>query len=237
MDRYSFSGNGNILIRAGAAGSYNSIQYEAAEPIAYFTDVLININFAYLEKTPKSGVDLYAVSSKSSPSYLTVANIKTSESLQSLLYKKQLTKKKDQTMVENLSSEGGVLYLNISPLETLLSKIFIFDSNKVKMTGYAVDTINNTITGLADGVYKVFYSISKTSAATYFLDAPRLPNIAAEIHVKGNLDGTTGDMVLHLNALQLLTRPSLDFTSQTPFVDTLEFAVLSDKEAEVNYYA
>lgn len=236
MERFSFSGKGNILIKAAVAGKYGNEVYEANEPIAYFTNTQINLNFAYLEKVPRVAIDNLAVAPKSSASYLTVSNIKITDSLQSLLYKKQSNKKKNHTLVKKIDSEGGVLYLPLVSGEQLVGNLFVYNSNKEKETGYTVDTDNNTINGLSDGTYTVFYSIDKASAATFFLEAPTLPNIAAEIEVDGNLNGVTGKAVIHLNKLALLTRPSLDFTTENPFVDVLEFAVLNDKEAEVNYY-
>jgi hypothetical protein len=97
---------------------------------------------------------------------------------------------------------------------------------------------NGEIVGLADGVYTVFYSVSRVANSTYSLETPILPNMSVEITAIGNLNGATGEVVLHIGSVKLLSRPQIDLTSDTPFIDTLEFAIFSNnKEAlEVNYY-
>lgn len=237
MNRYSFTGKGSILLRAVVSGKYGDKNYDIGEPIAYFTDAEVSINFAYQEKIPRVSIENLTVAAKSSPSFLTISNIKITDSVQSLLYKKQENKTKNQTIVKNLTSSGGLLFLPLESDEEIIGQIFIYDVFKERVTTYTFSGSNNSITGLQDGRYTIFYSISKVSAATFFLDTPTLPYLSAEIEVVGNLKGSTGSAVIHLNKVALLTRPTLDFNTETPFVDTLEFAILSDKEAEVNYYA
>lgn len=237
MNRYSFTGKGNILIKAGAAGTYGGKQFAAHEPIAYFTDVLVDVAFSSIDKVSKQGIANLAADSKAEVSTVVVQNVKTSESLQTLLYKKQVNNTKDKTEVKNLTSTGGFLYLPISTGDVVNPEIFIYDSNKGRITSFTLGE-NGVILGLTDGAYTVFYSVSKIANSTYSLETPILPNMSLEITAKGNLNGISGEVVLHLGSVKLLNRPQIDLTSDTPFVDTLEFAIFNNnKEAlEVNYY-
>lgn len=237
MQRYSFSGKGNIIIKAAVTTKYNGVSYEVGEPIAYFTNVFANLNFQYLEKTPKVAIENLAVDSKSSPSYLQISNIKINESLQSLLYKKQTYQKKQRTFVKNLVSEDESLFLPIQNGETVLNQIFIYDNNKNRKSDFVLNQSTGEITGLIDGSYIIFYSIDSSADAVYSLEAPQFPYMSIELHIDGNLDGNTGMAVIHLNKVQLLTRPSLDMNSETPFVDDLDFVILQGDFAEVDYYA
>lgn len=236
MERYSFSGKGNIIIKAATAGRYGNLPYEVNEPIAYFTNVFVSLNFQYLEKMPRQGIDNLVVSAKSSPSFLQVSNIKLSESLQSLLYKKKVFQNKKRTYVKSLVSESSSLFLPIQSGETVLTEIFIYNSHKIKQKDYVLNSSTGEITGLADGTYTVFYIVNKSADAIYLLEAPQFPYLAVEIQVEGNLNGSTGEAVIHLDKVQLLTRPTLDMASETPFVDSLDFAIMGDSVAEVNYY-
>lgn len=236
MERYSFSGKGNIIIKAAVTTRYNGVPYEVGEPIAYFTNVFVNLNFQYIEKTPRVAIDNLVVDSKSSPSYLQVTNIKINESLQSLLYKKQTHQKKQRTYVKSLISEDSSLFLPILSGETVLNQIFIYTLNKTRITTFTLNNATGEITGLDDGTYTIFYSVDKDADSVYSLEAPQFPYMAIELHIDGNLNGLTGQAVLHLNKVQLLTRPTLSMNSETPFVDDLDFAVLQGSLAEVNYY-
>ena len=234
MERYSFSGKGNIIIKAKNEGKYGGKQYLANEPIAYFTNVFVNLNFQYIEKTPRVAIENLAVDPKSSPSYLRVSNIKVNESLQTLLYKKIQDQKKNRTKVERLESVDGSLLLSVQTGQTVNNELFIYDMNKNLITEYEKDA--DEITGLADGFYTIFYSINENASSIYSLDAPNYPNMTVEIEVLGNLNGVTGAAILHIDNVKLLTRPSLDMQSENPFVDDLDFAILSGAAAEVQYY-
>ena len=237
MNRYSFTGKGNILIKAGASATYGGKQFAANEPIAYFTDIMVDVAFSNIDKVSKQGIANLAADSKAEASTIFVRNIKTSESLQSLLYKKQTNNTKDKTEIKSLTSSGRSLYLPINMGDVVNPEIFIYDSNKGRITSFNL-MANGEIVGLTDGTYTVFYSVSKIANSTYSLETPILPNMSVEITAIGNLNGVTGEVVLHIGSVKLLSRPQIDLTSDTPFVDTLEFAIFSNnKEAlEVNYY-
>lgn len=236
MNRYSFSGKGNILIKAGASAAYGGKSYLANEPIAYFTDVIISLDFSNSDKIASRGIENLTSDSKSEPSILRVQNIKSSESLLSLLYKKQTNNTKNKTVIKSLSSEDGSLFIPIQSEETLNSEIFIYNSNKVLMSGYEV-LEGGVISGLQNGQYTIFYSINSTANSTFSLETPNLPNMKIELSVIGNLNGQDGEVVLHLNSVKLLSRPTLNFADETPFVESLEFIVHKDKNPiEVNYY-
>lgn len=239
MDRYSFTGKGNILIRANTSGTYGGKNYDTNEPIAYFTDVLVSLNFFNTNKTARQGTSTLAVDSKSEPSLLRVDNIKINESLQSLLYKKNTDSIiKNRTRIERVESLDGVLALSVTTQEELLNEIFIYDANKVRQLDYVLNNEDNIIEGLVDGFYTVFYMVQEAPYATFFLENNTIPYVAAEISLVGNLNGDDADIVLRLNKLSLLSQPTLDFNSESPFAETLEFAVISDSKnpAEVNYY-
>lgn len=237
MDRYSFSGKGEVLLKAGVAGTYGGKIYAANEPIAYFKDVLVSINFSNIEKVARRGTSNYLANSESEASFLNLRNIKSTESLQSLLYRKRSNKTDNRTLVKNLESIDGILYLPIQSTETLTDYIFVFDAASNKVTTYTFDKTQGTVAGLSNGFYTIFYQVDTNSTATFELMAPTMANMKAEITVEGNLNGTSGLVVIHLNKINLLTRPELDFTSKEPFVDTLDFSILSeDNSTEVNYY-
>lgn len=236
MNRYSFTGKGNILIKAGASGAYGGKQFAAHEPIAYFTDVIVDVAFSNVDKVSRQGTANLAADSKAEASTIVVQNIKTSESLQSLLYKKQTNNTKDKTEVKSLISTGGFLYLPINTGDVVNPEIFIYDSNKGRITSFTL-AADGIILGLTDGTYTVFYSVSKLANSTYSLETPTLPNMSLEITAIGNLNGTTGEVVLHIGSVKLLSRPQIDLTNDLPFVDTLEFAIFSNKDGlEINYY-
>ena len=238
MDRYSFFGKGSILIKALSPGSYGDTVREANEPIAYFTEVLISISFSNVEKVAKTGVENLLGDSKAAPALLRVQGIKTNESLQSLLYKKQSNTSKVRTIIKDVVATGGTVYLPISEGQTLLPEIFIYKKlTKEKDVGYSVDLNTGIITGLSNETHTVFYKLDSNAYATYQLENPNIPNLSVEVFIDGNLNEKTGSAVLHLDKVKLLSKPSLDFTSKDPFIDSLEFAILSDKSAaEVNYY-
>ena len=236
MQRYSFSGKGNILVKAKIAGQYGSETYAANEPIVYFTNVLINLDFQYLEKTPRVAIENLAVDPKSSPSYLHVSNIKISESLQTLLYKKKNNQTKYRTIIKRLESVDDSLFLPIESDQELIGELFIYDSNKTRITNYTLNQETYEITNLNNGFYTVFYNINQNALSIYSLESSHYPNMQVEIEILGNLNGTTGAAVLHIDNVKLLTRPSLDMESETPFVDDLDFAILSKGETEVYYY-
>lgn len=238
MDRYSFTGIGNILIKARTAGNYNGIILLENEPMAYFKDVMIDIVFANKDAIAKQGINNLTVDSKSEPSFLRIQNIKTTESVQSLLYKKQENNKKYKTNIKRLESINSSLFLPIVTDEVLIGSLFIYSIiNKTLQTNYTIDENTGEITGLDDGRYDVFYSVNKTASSTYILDTPILQNIAAEIQILGNLNGINGEAVLHISSMKLLSKPTLNFNNENPFVDTLEFAILNNKESiEINYY-
>ena len=237
MDRYSFTGKGRVLIKAAITAPYGGVDYIANEPIAYFSDVMVTINFANTEKIARTGTDNFLADSKSSASVLRIENINTNDSLQSLLYKRQESNSKARTIVKAITSAGGIAYLPILTGQTLTGTLFIYlEGSKERQTGFVVDEFGK-ITGLDDGRYKVFYNLDSVARSTFHLENPSLPNLAAEIYIDGNLNGVTGEAVIHLAKLSLLSRPTLDFTSDNPFVDSLEFLILKDKEIpEVNYY-
>lgn len=237
MNRYSFTGKGKVLIKTVAAGRYGADIFEANEPIAYFTDILIDVVFNNTDKIARQGSANLLGDSKSEASIIRVSNIKTSESLQSLLYKKQNNKTKNKTIIKSLVSSGGILVLPLESDQVLTGDMFIYNQNQVKQTGYTVDTVNHLVNGLTNGTYIIFYSVNSTSNSTYSLETPTMSNMSLEIVVDGNLNSMTGELVMHLNKVQLLSRPTLDFNSNTPFADTLEFLILkNDEGVEVNYY-
>lgn len=236
MNRYSFSGKGNILIKAGASAAYGGKSYLANEPIAYFTDVIISLDFSNSDKIASRGIENLTSDSKSEPSILRVQNIKSSESLLSLLYKKQTNNTKNKTVIKSLSSEDGSLFIPIQSEQTLNSEIFIYNSNKVLMSEYEVSE-DGVVSGLPDGQYTIFYSINSIANSTFSLETPSLPNMKIELSVVGNLNGQGGEVVLHLNNVKMLSRPILDFIDESPFVETLEFVIQKDRSpVEVNYY-
>jgi hypothetical protein len=236
MNKYSFTGSGNILIRAAVAAKYGSRSFVVGEPIAYFTDVTIEVVFSNSDKIANQGISNLVSDSKAEPSILRVESVKTTESLQSLLYKKQTNNTKNKTEVKKIASSGGILYLPISSEDVLSTSLFIYDINQNKIETYTIGA-DNTILGLTNGTYTVFYSISKVSNSTFFLESPSLPIMALEVSVKGNLNGKTGEVVLHFNNTKLLSRPTFDFNAENPFVESLEFVIQKDKDlVEVNYY-
>lgn len=236
MNRYSFNGKGNILIKAGVSAVYGGKSYLANEPIAYFTDVIISLDFSNSDKIASRGIENLTSDSKSEPSILRVQNIKSSESLLSLLYKKQTNNTKNKTVIKSLSSEDGSLFIPIQSEQTLNSEIFIYNSNKVLMSEYEVSE-DGVVSGLPDGQYTIFYSINSIANSTFSLETPSLPNMKIELSVVGNLNGQGGEVVLHLNNVKMLSRPILDFVDESPFVETLEFVVQKDRSpVEVNYY-
>lgn len=236
MNRYSFTGKGSILIKAGVAAKYGSKSFDAGEPIAYFTNININLSFDNADKIASKGTKNLAVNSVSNPSLLSITGIKSTESLQSLLYKKKEDVNNYKTEIFKAESINGEIFIPIQNGETLNNNIFVYADEKTKVTTFNLDLIDNKITGLDEGLFTVFYSVNKEANSTYSLETPTMPNLAAEITVIGNLNGRTGKVVLHLNSLQILSRPALDFTSETPFVDVLEFAILHKDAVEVVYY-
>lgn len=237
MNRYSFSGKGNILIKATVAAEYGGKSFDANEPIAYFTDVMVDVNFNSLDKIAKTGTSNLLSESSSEPSILRVSNIKVSDSLQSLLYKKQVVNGNYKTNIKLLNSSEGALFLPIENDECLSSELFIYNSNKVRVTNFTLEE-EGLISGLADGTYTIFYKVMCPPSSTYSLETPKIPYVSAEVHVLGNLNGSTGEVVMHLKQLSLLSRPILDFNNDTPFVDSLDFLIISSIGAtEINYYA
>lgn len=236
MNQYSFIGNGNILIKAGITGKYGNRNFAAGEPIAYFTDVSVELVFSNEDKIASQGINNLTSDSKSEPSILRVQNVKTTSSLQSLLYKKQNNSTKHKTEVKKLTSSGGVMFLPLSTDDVLVQPLFIYDDSQSKMGGYTVSG-ENSILGLPNGTYTVFYSVDRSANSTFSLETPSMPNMSVEVSVEGNLNGQNGLVVMHLKNAKLLSRPTLNFNSANPFVDTLEFVIHKDKEAiEVNYY-
>lgn len=237
MNRYSFSGKGNILIKAGTSGSYGGKVFDAGEPIAYFTDVMIDLAFNNLDKVSNQGIANLAVDSKSEPSLLRVQNIKVSESLQSLLYKKETNQTKNKTSISQIVSEDGLAFLPMTTGEVLSGEIFIYKLDKERITDFTFSP-DGQISGLQNGTYLFFYSVNKTAVSTYFLQTPIMPYVSAQVTVIGNLNEKTGETVIHLDKLKLLSSPALDFNNENPFVESLEFAVINEKSVvEVNYYA
>lgn len=243
MNRYSFSGTGNILLKATVASTYGADSFTEGEPIAYFTNVDIGIDFSNVEKVAKTGSKNLTAESEYRPSVLRVANIKVTDSLQSLLYKKQSNLQKKRTFIKNLTSEGKVIFL---PLRTDIDEtdsvtdIFIYNSSGEKVTSFYYLDGAITITDItqSDGVYKVFYAVQTIATSTFSLMDTKTPYIAAEIVVKGNINGNPkGEAVITFEALKLLTNPSFDFTNEAPFIDILEFAIIENKTpSELNYY-
>ena len=238
MNRYSFTGKGNILLRAATNGKYGSKNYEQGEPIAYFTDVNLALDFSVIEKVPKTGTSNLLGSSDYKPSALYVTSIKTSDSLLSLVYKKQENETKQKTIIKNLESLDGVLYLPVLLDEEVLNDIFIYSTDKQRITTFTFNNTDKSILGLPNGKYTIFYKIRKVAKNTFALVSNNMPNMSAELQILGNINGKTGDAVIHLNKIKLMVSPSMDFNSNEPFTDTLEFGILDDAGSvvEVNYY-
>jgi len=239
MNRYSFTGKGNILLRAATSGKYGSKNYEQGEPIAYFTDVNLGLDFSVIEKVPKAGTSNLLGSSDYKPSALFVSSIKTSDSLLSLVYKKQENETKQKTIIKNLDSIDGILYLPVSLDEEILNDIFIYSVNsKERMSTFTLNNTDQSILGLPDGKYTIFYKIRKVAKNTFALVSNNMPNMSAELQILGNINGKTGEAIIHLNKIKLMVSPSMDFNSSEPFTDTLEFGILDDSGSivEVNYY-
>lgn len=237
MNRYSFSGKGNILLKAGSTGVYGSSSFSTGEPIAYFTDVNIDVIFSGIDKIARTGTSNLTADSKAEPSMLRISGIKSTDSLQSLLYKKKENQTKNKTIIKSLTSNLGSMYLPIQGDEVLVGDLFIYNNLKEKMTQYTLEPLGKII-GLPNGQYTVFYSINSESISTFSLETPQTPNMQAQIVIDGNVNGQTGQLVLNLNAIKLLTEPTMNFNIESPFVDNLEFVILNTKDpVEVNYYA
>lgn len=234
MSRYSFTGSGDILLRATVDGKYNGVEYKANQPILYLTGVNISLLFSSADKVARAGVKNLTGAVEAAAATLSVSGIKTSEGLQSLLYRKEKHKTGDLTEVRSVDSKDGEAMLPINISDTVSPEIFVFKKG-ILIEGYTFD--GNTIFGLEDGTYTIFYKKEMVSEETYYFKDYSMPYCAAEIQIVGNVKGKTGRAVVKLDKMMLLTEPSLDFVGDDPFVDSLDFAIMSKyDQVEIHYY-
>lgn len=239
MNRYSFIGKGDVLLRAGTDALYGSRQCKQGEPIGYFSDVFVSLDFSIIEKIAKSGTSNLLGSSDYKPSAFVISGIKTSDTFLDLVYKAKKGESKLRTIIKKLNSSGGVLYLPLNLNDELLNDIFVYTSTtKERVQDFTVDYSNNTINGLVDGQYTIFYKIKREANMTYSLISNNIPVMSIEVNVRGNINGKDGELVLHLNKTKLLVNPNLNLNNDNPFVDSLEFGVLDENKeiVEVSYY-
>ena len=238
MNRYSFTGKGEILIKASITGKYGNKNYLKDEPIAYFTDVDIAVNFNTQGRIANAGIKNYVANSETEAAVVLVDNVRITDSLKSLLYKKQESLVRQITFSKTLESVNKEIYLPISNSEVLADYLFIYNNKKERIETHSFDKNSGLIVVQEDGTYTIFYKIEKESSGTYNLSNPSLPVLSLEIHLTGNLNGITGKAVMTFEKTKLITEPVMDFTSDQPFVSNLEFVILDNKvEPEVNYYA
>ena len=239
-NQFSFAGKGSALIRVNDVGTINGVNYIPHEPLAYFTDVMIDVSFSDINKVAKAGTTNLTGSSTSEASYLRITNVKTTESILSLIYSKKVSNFKNISNIYKIESKDGYAYLPVAANETLSDLIFIHTIDKhIRKDDFTFDKTTGTITGLADGIYVISYEIIKEAIATYSLKSPKIQYLSVEISAVGNTNGKNGIFNLHLNRVQLVSVPTIDLNSSEPFTQNLEFVILSDKNDvsdEVNYY-
>lgn len=237
MSRYSFSGTGNIILKATTEGKYGNKKYLKNEPIAYFTEVGIDVSFSSVESVARAGVKNLAANSESSPSILNIDGVAVNETLQSLLYKKQTNLNRLKTEVKSISSLFNEAYLPITNSQELQDDVFVYDKDKNIITNLTIDLQTGLITGLPDGSYTVFYKVKEDAKASYYLSENNMPYLAAEIQISGNIGGKNGVAIVYLDKLKLLSDPELNFLAEDPFVSSLRLAIMTKyDEVEINYY-
>lgn len=237
MNRYGFSGKGNILIKAGTSGKFGVKTLEEGEPIAFLTDVDLALDFIVEEKVSNSSINNYLANYETKASVLRVNNVKITDSLLSILYKAQQKEYKYKTESANLYSNNGILFLPLNDNQELDSNyIYVFNNKKEKIEIFNFDPINKSISGLENGQYKVFYKVKYTNISSFSLKYEGAPNMSLEVQIIGNINNSTGYSIIEFKRVKLATTPAMDFSAENPFVENLEFIVLDEKEGvEVNY--
>jgi catabolite regulation protein CreA len=238
MNNYNFTGKGNVLIRATSAGVYGAKTFLANEPIAYLTEVDIVADFSNTEKIATQGARNLASSSDSSMSFVSLSNVKISDTLLSMLYTKQEHQEKEVSFVFKGEASGGALFLPITQEDDLIaSSVFVYNQDKERQSNFTVDTTNNLISGLTNGqIYTVFYTLGKNDTTTFSLSNPTIPNVKIEISVAGNVNKKSGVMTLKIPKAKIVSRPQMDLMTEQPFSENLSFAVMGNENPEVIYY-
>jgi hypothetical protein len=237
MNRYGFSGKGNILIKAGTSGKFGIKTFEEGEPIAFFTDVDLALDFIVEEKVASSSINNYLANYETKASVLRVTNVKITDSLLSILYKAQQKAYKYKTESANVYSNDGILFLPVDGSHELdTDYIYVFNNKKEKIEIFTFDSANKSVSGLENGQYKVFYKVKYMDVSSFSLKYEGTPNMSLEVQIIGNINNSTGYNIIEFKRVKLATTPTMDFSAENPFVENLEFIILDEKEGvEVNY--
>lgn len=235
---YGFTGKGKVLLRAATSGKYGYNSYILNQPIALFDDVDIELQFSNKETVAKKGITNLAADSSSEASILRVTNIKNSDSLFALLYRKREAEHKEITESKKLfADENGIILLPIESTDTIVpDSIFIFNSNK-EMVTFNFDNVF-TISGLNHEEYSVFYKKYIENISVFDLSGYQMPYVSLEVQIVGNISGVTGTMIMNITRASILNKPSLNFYEISAFSDSLEFALISQNKEplEVVFY-
>ena len=236
MNRYGFSGKGNILIKAAVDGKYGVTYYAAEEPISYFTDVDIALAFESTSQVANSGVSKQIANIETKASTVRVSGVKITDSMLSMLYKKTQKTNIEKTEMLSILSQSGVAFLPFDENVNLNPNYIFVYKNKQRITDFVFDATGKKITGLEDGRYLVFIKKIIPQITSYTLENHGSPNLILEISMKGNINGVGAESIINFKRVKLITTPTLDFASDNPFVEELEFVVLNEKDSVEVYY-
>lgn len=232
INQFQMTGDVFVIIRAIVPCDINNIAYEANEVVTSFT-ADVNVNYSDINskittnKTELSRNEVYADSLQIVPKQL-------NDGVYNLIGKR-LSGNVLVPVIKSFESDvNGTILLNA---EISSHFILIKDAAGNTVTGYNVDFVDGTVTGLdADTTFKLYFYLVKTPIASLTFEDVALPYLRIELVGKGNINNETKSFLVNIPRAQINSAPQMTFNNSSIINVALLANVINIDEIELHYY-
>jgi len=231
MERQDIGNKSTITLKLAQDFILGGTSYSKGEVFMRVSDVSCKLLFKNASKSinghERNIIDVSAFN----PDAIVVNGIGLRDSIMKLIGVGQNTNNFTIGKLESIESVSGIAYCSVFDDS---KAIFVYDENKVKVTGYTLDGANGQILGLADGTYAASLEVYKTASLSYEIKTVSLPHFKIEIDSPGNLDGVGSNLYIVAERCSLLINPEIDLGGNK-LADTLLVFSMIPKIGRTNY--
>jgi len=232
VNQFQMTGDVYVIIRALSNTTINDTAYLANEVITSFTG---DVNLSYAEltsvvntaKTELARNNVYADS-------VTIIPKQLNDGIYNLIGKRLTGNVSVPVITTQTSNGSGEVYLNT---EMDSSFLIVKDTAGTIVTGYTVDYVAGTITGLANSTeYKIYYYQVKTPIASLNFEDVELPYVKIELVGKGNINNESKSFLVVIPKAQINGAPQLNFNNSSIINILLNCTIINLNTVELYYY-
>ena len=209
MATYKIGNKVTGIIRSFCAGKLGEMTMDYNnQPYALLKDIDVSLTFAETSSTPQQGQKTVLGYNTDIIQSVTINNVKLTDKILSLIYKKNTQEPLFSKREEYTSDENGKIYLNISEK---IYQVFIYDDEGILEMAFGEYDSDELIVEKPASEYIIYYSYE--GSKSYALEKPDNFYVTIDFEALGNENDGTQDMCIHIEKCLLRINKNMYFTS------------------------